>query len=136
MGNLSKGKFTIMSALLTISYGDTLDGPAMLETALGLLAEAGAALEIETVQLGAPMVKLGFEKGYDDEALTKIRRAGVLLKAPTNEDVTKNLREELGDEIVIFEPDSLTLKAMVDATLAMLRHLEQNDVVERILIGH
>ena len=121
-----------MSNLLTLSYGDTPDGPAALEAVLQFMADAGAVFEIEVVQLGTELVKLGFDKGFDQEALTKIRRARVLLKAPTMEDVTTPLREVLGDEVMIFEAAAPTIPATLEAAVNMLRYLGQDQIAEFI----
>jgi isocitrate/isopropylmalate dehydrogenase len=121
-----------MSNQITISYGDTKDGSSALEAALKVIADAGAMLEIETVQLGAEMEKLGFEKGFDDEAVNKIRRAGALLKAPTKKNISADLHAALGDEVMIFEAASATSAAMLEAAVMMLCHLGQDDVAERI----
>ncbi len=112
-----------MSNLLTISYGDTQEGADALEAVLKIMADAGVILEIEAVQLGAEMVKLGFEKGFDEEGLHKIRRAGVLLTAPTQKNVVDNLRAALGDEVKIFATEE---------AMEMLRYLEQGEVAARI----
>ena len=103
-----------------------------MEDALAKLADAGAGLEIETVQLGAAQVKLGFDQGFDEEVLAKIRRSRVLLTAPTVNDVITPLRIALGDDCKIFTPAKLNRSAMLAAALEMLRYLGQDEVVDRI----
>ena len=119
-----------MNNLLTISYGDTTDGAVALEAVLKIMADSGVILEIETVQLGAEMAKLGFAHGFDEEGLNKIRRARVLLKAPTVEDVATPLRAALVDDCVIFEAVAPTKEATLEAALEMLRHLGQDKIAE------
>ena len=121
-----------MSNLLTISYGDTSDGPDMLEDVLRIMTEAGAVLEIESVQLGYEMERLEFVDGFDNEGLNKIRRAGVLLKAPTVKDLSGALKAGLGKTAVVFEGAEPTTKALLQAAIEMLRHLGQAEIAERI----
>jgi len=97
-----------------------------------VLADAGAALEIETVQLGKEMVKLGYAQGFDEDVLSKIRRSRVLLTAPTKQDVTGSLRAALGDDCKIFAATKSSRAAMLDAAVEMLRYLGQDEIADKI----
>lgn len=122
-----------MSNLLTISYGDTQAGAQALEAALQAMADVGAVFEIETVQLGAEMEKLGYEKGFDQEAVNKIKRAGILLKAPTEKNITPDLKQALGEDCSIFEPKDTTYKSAFDAVVDILRHTDQIELANQII---
>ncbi len=137
-----------MSTLLTISYGDTETGPELLEAALSVLAEAGGMFEIETIQLGEELVKLGYDQGFSEDELRKIHCSHILFIAPTKENITKNLCEALqipdvretygtaqaylNDEYAIFEPSDLTPSAMLDTAIMLLKHTQQIETAERI----
>ena len=124
-----------MSNLITISYGDTAKGPKLLEAALAVLADAGAALEIETVQLGKEMVKLGYAQGFNENVLRTIGRSRVLLTAPISNGVISKLQSVLSDDCKIFIPAKATKKAMLKAAIEMLRYHGQNEVADKIAKG-
>jgi len=67
---------------ITIAYGDGI-GPEIMEATLLIMREAGAAFEIEILQMGEEEYRLGAPNGYDKRTLRSIQRTGVLLKAPT-----------------------------------------------------
>lgn len=141
-----------MSNLLTISYGDTETGPDMLEATLAILAKAGTVFEIETIQLGYELTRLGYDQGFSEDELRKIRCSRTLLKAPTKEDVTTNLRKALQinearetygenyaaqsfsneEGYAIFEPSQPTAYSMLNAAIMALKHLEQTEIAERL----
>lgn len=139
-----------MSNQVTISYGDTEESAELMESAMSIIAEAGAVLEIDTTQLGAEPRKLGYDSGFHDDTTKKFICSRVLLKTP--DDVTPNLltafeisdaRETYGDEhpaqvfandgFAIFEPSEATAPAMLNAAIMVLKHLGQTDVAERII---
>ena len=70
-----------MTTPITVAYGDGI-GPEIMEATLNILARAGAALDIETIQIGEQMYKLGHTSGFDKDAWASINRTNVLLKAP------------------------------------------------------
>ena len=70
-----------MSTPITVAYGDGI-GPEIMEATLKILKESGASLDIETIQIGEQMYKMGFNSGFDSDAWDSINRTNVLLKAP------------------------------------------------------
>lgn len=70
-----------MATPITVAYGDGI-GPEIMEATLLILKEAGAQLDIETIQIGEQMYKTGHSSGFDDNAWESINRTNVLLKAP------------------------------------------------------
>lgn len=70
-----------MTTPITVAYGDGI-GPEIMEATLNILARAGAALDIETIQIGEQMYKIGHTSGFDKDAWASINRTNVLLKAP------------------------------------------------------
>ncbi len=70
-----------MTTPITVAYGDGI-GPEIMEATLRVLMEAGAKLDVETIQIGEQMYKLGFSSGFDKDAWASINRTNVLLKAP------------------------------------------------------
>ncbi|PIR31656.1 MAG: isocitrate dehydrogenase [Alphaproteobacteria bacterium CG11_big_fil_rev_8_21_14_0_20_44_7] len=70
-----------MSTPITVAYGDGI-GPEIMEATLKILMEGGAKLDIETIQIGEELYKMGFSSGFDKDAWNSINRTKVLLKAP------------------------------------------------------
>jgi isocitrate dehydrogenase len=66
---------------ITVAYGDGI-GPEIMETTLRILQEAGALLDVETVEIGEKLYLSGHKSGIKDEAWNSIRRTKVFLKAP------------------------------------------------------
>lgn len=66
---------------ITVAYGDGI-GPEIMEATLKVLKEAGAAIQIETIEVGQKFYEKGVSTGIPPAAWESIRRTGVLLKAP------------------------------------------------------
>lgn len=66
---------------ITVAYGDGI-GPEIMEATLHILREAGASLEINTIEVGEKIYKQGASSGILPSAWETLRRTGVLLKAP------------------------------------------------------
>ena len=138
-----------MSNLLTIAYGTK---PEYMEAALRIMMEAGAVLEIEAVQLGAEMKKLGFPLGFDQDVLKKIRCSRVLWMGVNLEVDVKDLCEvfEIGDaaqsfgdgenaalqysnaNYAIFIPAVETVVSSLNSAIILLKYLQQFEVADRI----
>ena len=71
-----------MTTQITIAYGDGI-GYEIMDAALLVMREAGAALDVEIVQMGEEEYRLGAPNGFDNRTLRAIQRSGILLKAPT-----------------------------------------------------
>src|SRR5262249_2920082 len=69
------------TALITIAYGDGI-GPEIMDATLRVLTEAGAALDFETIEIGAGVYAKGCEAGIAARSLESLRRTKVFLKAP------------------------------------------------------
>lgn len=69
------------STPITVAYGDGI-GPEIMDATLHVLREAGASLEIETIEVGEKIYKQGASSGILPSAWDSLRRTGVLLKAP------------------------------------------------------
>ena len=70
-----------MSTPITVAYGDGI-GPEIMEATLLILKEAGAKLEIETIEVGERIYKQGATAGILPSAWESLERTRVLLKAP------------------------------------------------------
>ncbi len=66
---------------ITVAYGDGI-GPEIMKAALLVLKEAGARLDIETIEIGEKVFLAGNTSGIDDQAWESLRRTKVFLKAP------------------------------------------------------
>lgn len=66
---------------VTIARGDGI-GPDIMDAVLFLLEQAGAALDIEQIEVGKSVYERGNSAGIEREAWESLRRTGVLLKAP------------------------------------------------------
>ena len=66
---------------ITVAYGDSI-GPEVMEACLHVMAMAGAALEIETVEIGEKAYLKGYPAGIDLHAWESVRRTKVFYKAP------------------------------------------------------
>lgn len=66
---------------ITVAYGDGI-GPEIMEATLLLLKEAGAALEIERVEIGEKLYLGGHPTGIEDNTWDSIRKTKVFLKGP------------------------------------------------------
>jgi isocitrate dehydrogenase len=70
-----------MTTPITVAYGDGI-GPEIMEATLQILREAGAAISIETIEVGERIYNMGASSGILPSAWDTLRRNKVLLKAP------------------------------------------------------
>ncbi|MDR7544283.1 MAG: NADP-dependent isocitrate dehydrogenase [Armatimonadota bacterium] len=66
---------------ITVAYGDGI-GPEIMAATLHILKEAGARLEIETIEVGEKVYRSGITTGIDPSAWESLHRTKVFLKAP------------------------------------------------------
>jgi isocitrate dehydrogenase len=66
---------------ITVARGDGI-GPEIMEAVLHILKEAGAALEIEEIQIGEKVYLRGVSAGIEASAWESLLRTRVFLKAP------------------------------------------------------
>ncbi|HKR01132.1 MAG TPA: NADP-dependent isocitrate dehydrogenase [Pyrinomonadaceae bacterium] len=69
------------SVPVTVAHGDGI-GPEIMAATLHILKEAGAALEIETIEIGEKVYLAGNSAGIEPSAWDSLRRTKVFLKAP------------------------------------------------------
>lgn len=66
---------------ITVACGDGV-GPEIMQATLHILKEAGALLDVETIELGEQVYRRGINSGIESSAWEALRRTRVLLKAP------------------------------------------------------
>jgi isocitrate dehydrogenase len=66
---------------ITVAYGDGI-GPEIMNATLHILDQAGAALDIEPIEIGEKVYLRGNTSGIDPGAWESLRRTKVFLKAP------------------------------------------------------
>src|SRR5215470_5835063 len=66
---------------ITVAHGDGI-GPEIMAATLHILKEAGAALDIETIDVGEKVYLSGNTSGIAPESWASLRRTKVFLKAP------------------------------------------------------
>src|SRR2546425_8256413 len=66
---------------ITVAHGDGI-GPEIMAATLHILKESGAALEIETIDIGEKVYLAGNTSGIEPSAWESLRRTKVFLKAP------------------------------------------------------
>ena len=66
---------------VTVAHGDGI-GPEIMSATLAILEAAGAALDIETIEIGEAVYKRGHMAGIEPSAWESLRRTKVFLKAP------------------------------------------------------
>ncbi|MSV28142.1 MAG: NADP-dependent isocitrate dehydrogenase [Bryobacterales bacterium] len=66
---------------ITVAHGDGI-GPEIMEATLLILKEAGAALEIEQIEIGEKVYLRGNSAGIDPSSWDSLQRTKVFLKAP------------------------------------------------------
>ena len=69
------------STPITVAHGDGI-GPEIMAATLHVLREAGARLDIETIEIGEKVYLAGNDAGIAPEAWESLRRTKVFLKAP------------------------------------------------------
>jgi isocitrate dehydrogenase len=66
---------------ITVAHGDGI-GPEIMDATLHILMEAGARIDIETIEVGEKVYLSGNTTGVDPKAWDSLRRTRVFLKAP------------------------------------------------------
>lgn len=66
---------------VTVAYGDGI-GPEIMEASLHIIQEAGAALDIEVIEIGEKVYLRGNSAGIDPQSWDSLRRTKVFYKAP------------------------------------------------------
>jgi isocitrate dehydrogenase len=66
---------------ITVAHGDGI-GPEIMAATLHILKESGAALSIETIDIGEKVYLAGNSAGIEDSSWDSLRRTKVFLKAP------------------------------------------------------
>jgi len=66
---------------ITVAHGDGI-GPEIMDATLHILKEAGARLDIETIEIGEKVYLAGNSAGIAPESWESLRRTKVFLKAP------------------------------------------------------
>ena len=66
---------------ITVAHGDGI-GPEIMSATLYILKEAGARLDIETIEIGEKVFLKGYASGIEPKAWDSLRRTKVFLKAP------------------------------------------------------
>ena len=69
------------SVSITVAHGDGI-GPEIMKATLRILKEAGARLDIETIEIGEKVYLAGNSAGIEPSAWESLRRTKVFLKAP------------------------------------------------------
>ncbi|HNM46568.1 MAG TPA: isocitrate/isopropylmalate family dehydrogenase, partial [Candidatus Sumerlaeota bacterium] len=66
---------------ITIAYGDGI-GPEIMKATLAILDAAGAALDLEVIEIGRRIYEAGHPSGIEEKSWDSLRRTKVFLKAP------------------------------------------------------
>lgn len=66
---------------ITVAHGDGI-GPEIMAACLAILKEAGAKLEIETIEIGQAVYERGHDTGIEPSAWESLRNTRVFYKAP------------------------------------------------------
>ena len=66
---------------ITVAHGDGI-GPEIMDATLRIILAAGAALEIETIEIGESVYNRGLGNGIEPSSWDSLRRTKVFLKAP------------------------------------------------------
>lgn len=66
---------------ITVAYGDGI-GPEIMEATLHIIKEAGARIDVETIEVGEKVYLRGISAGIEPSAWESLRRTKVFLKAP------------------------------------------------------
>jgi isocitrate dehydrogenase len=66
---------------ITVAHGDGI-GPEIMDATLRIILAAGAAIDIETIEIGESVYKRGLGNGIEPSSWESLRRTKVFLKAP------------------------------------------------------
>ncbi|HEY8314608.1 MAG TPA: NADP-dependent isocitrate dehydrogenase [Candidatus Baltobacteraceae bacterium] len=66
---------------ITVAHGDGI-GPEIMDATLRIIIEAGARLDIETIEIGEGVYNRGLGNGIEPSSWESLRRTKVFLKAP------------------------------------------------------
>ncbi len=66
---------------ITVAYGDGI-GPEIMEASLDILQESGAALDLETIEIGEKVYLRGNSSGIEPASWESLLRTKVFFKAP------------------------------------------------------
>ncbi len=66
---------------ITVAHGDGI-GPEIMAATLHVLKEAGARLDVETIEIGEKVYLAGNSAGIEESSWESLRRTQVFLKAP------------------------------------------------------
>ena len=69
------------STAITVAHGDGI-GPEIMQASLRILREAGAKLDVETIEIGEAVYRRGVSSGIEASSWDSLRRTGVFYKAP------------------------------------------------------
>ena len=81
IGNQTAPQSKGLGVRVTIAQGDGI-GPEIMDAVLFLMEQAGASLEIDSIEVGQKVYERGVTAGIEPSAWDSIRRTGALLKAP------------------------------------------------------
>src|ERR1700738_355971 len=68
-------------APITVAHGDGI-GPEIMEASLHIIKEAGARIQIETIEIGEKVYLRGNSSGIEPSSWESLRRTKVFFKAP------------------------------------------------------
>ncbi|HEX3643805.1 MAG TPA: NADP-dependent isocitrate dehydrogenase, partial [Ktedonobacteraceae bacterium] len=66
---------------ITVAYGDGI-GPEIMEATISIIKEAGARIDVETIEVGEKVYLRGINAGIEPSAWESLHRTKVFLKAP------------------------------------------------------
>src|SRR5437899_8818177 len=66
---------------ITVAYGDGI-GPEIMEATISIIKEAGARIDVETIEIGEKVYLRGINAGIEPSAWESLRRTKVFFKAP------------------------------------------------------
>jgi isocitrate dehydrogenase len=66
---------------ITVAHGDGI-GPEIMQASLHIIQEAGARIELETIEIGEQVYLRGNTAGIEPSAWESLRRTRVFFKAP------------------------------------------------------
>jgi len=113
---------------ITIAYGDGI-GPEIMESALAILSQSGAALDFNVIEVGKDIYEKGFNSGLMPSAWQDLANTRILLKAPITtpqgggyKSLNVTLRKKLGlfanvRPIVAFAPYVVTKFPKMDVVI-------------------